>query len=349
MSDDGFESTIEEFVELEDELTTTGGATVGAYESGTVAGASKVAADEVPEDYPLDAETEHVLELDVEIDDGVTLPTYLPWPEPGTEADEVKRLLDRHGYGPGEFAELYGTRVALESEEGWHRIALDDASSPSSGSSGESAASTLDRPSGYEGSLGHSGKAVAGAVGVGTLGYVLAFLFTETEAVFSVASLLLLLGWVAIPLAVFYDLRSVKETLDWDTSTGTWVAGCLVPLFNPAVGLAYLVDRHVRASGVGEGQISDVWYKAAIFGAVAPIVGLALTPLSAGLGAVVWSYSIVLLPLAIYFDAEYVEDATDWDPNEEAWAIVAFLAAWTIVGGTLVGGVYLARRASKLD
>jgi hypothetical protein len=49
------------------------------------------------------------------------------------------------------------------------------------------------------------------------------------------------------------------------------------------------------------------------------------------------------LPFAVYFDAEYVGNSADWNPNGETWT------ALTVLFGILGAGGYLVKRHAELD
>lgn len=146
-----------------------------------------------------------------------------------------------------------------------------------------------------------------------------------------------------IPAAIYYDAGRVEDATGWSPAAARWVAGALVPIVNVSVGLAYLVDRRVRLSGTTSGDVSETWYRGVLVGLVAPILGLLAFGVSETVGALAFFYGVLFLPFAVYFDAEYVESATDWDPNEEWWAVGSLLF------GPFVGAAYLLRRRQALD
>jgi len=66
-------------------------------------------------------------------------------------------------------------------------------------------------------------------------------------------------------------------------------------------------------------------------------------PVSENAAVVMFGYGWWFVPVAVYFDAEYVGDANDWDPMSGLWAVVAF---FTWIFGT---GAYLLRRNRMTD
>ncbi|WP_135853386.1 hypothetical protein [Halorussus salinus] len=319
------DAQVDEFLELEQELS-SGHKTRRTYEQGNVAEAAKIPASEVPDDYPVPIETRRALQLNVETPDGETVATYLEWPEEGEESDHIDQLLDALGRSHDEFANVYGDRVALAAEDGWHGIDAEKTA----------AMRGAERASGDD-SLDTSRNLVAGAVALGALGFVL------TQPLATVGAWLAILSWAAVPATIYYDANRVEDATGWSPETTRWVVGGFVPIFNVSVGLAYLVDRHVRLSGTAPGEVSETWFKGVLVGLLAPLVGTGLVLVSTAVGALVFFYGALFLPFAVYFDAEYVEDATDWDPNEELWAVASLFL------GPLAGGAYLLRRSQALD
>lgn len=326
------DAQVGEFLELEQELS-TGHKTAETYDEGNIAEATKIPVSEVPEDYPAPIRTRQALQLNVETPDGETVATYLEWPEDSEESDHVTQLLDALGRTREEFANIYGDRVALDSENGWHGIDAE-----------KTAALRGAKVASGDESLDQSRNLLVAAVGVGALGYLLSnALF---EAVASLGRLCTLLAWIGIPTATYLDISRVSDVGGWSPKTGRWLAGALVPVVNVPVGAAYLVDREVRLSGVTSGDVSELWYKSILASMGLMLVGYGTMSALGAFGAAVFAYGWVFLPFALYFDAEYVEDAIDWDPNEKLWTLGAALA---VVLAPLVGGLYLVRRHQALD
>lgn len=130
--DRSMEARIEQLVELEEELTSgesavrdSGEATSDrVYTEGIVAGATKVPAADVPDDYPVPIETEQALRVDVDVGEG-TVATYMEWDVDGAGRGHVEQLLDVLDRDPGEFAEIFGDRVALDRRGGYYGIHAD--------------------------------------------------------------------------------------------------------------------------------------------------------------------------------------------------------------------------------
>lgn len=319
------DAPVEKFLELERELSAEekSGKT---YEQGNVGDVAKVPASDVPDDYPVPIRTRRALRLTVETLDGEAVATYLEWPDEDEESDHVEQLLDALGRDHDEFANVYGDRVALAVENGWHCI---DVEKTASMRGAKTAASDV--------SLDTTRNLVAGAIATGGLGFCL------TESFPTLGPALMMVAWAAIPATIYCDGNHVENVTGWSPETTRWAAGSLFPIVNLSVGLAYLVDRHVRLSGTTPGETSETWFKGIFVGIFAPIFALVLAIASTVIGALVFVYGALFLPFAVNFDIQYVEKATDWDPNEELWTVAALFL------GPLAGGAYLLRRRQMLD
>ena len=320
------DAQVDEFLELEQELS-AGNKTALTYEQGNIAEAAKILASEVPNDYPVPIRTRQALQLNVESPGGETVATYLEWPQDNEESVHVERLLNALGRSHDEFANIYGDRVALDSEDGWHVIDTE-----------KTAAIRGAQIADGDESLDRSRNLLVGAVGAGAIGFSLVNTLLDGAGMF-----LVFLAWAGIPAAIYFDADRVEDATGWSPETTRWIVGGLVPVFNVPVGAAYLLDRHVRLSGTAPGEISDVWFKALIAAMLSLPVALAIDPISGNAATMLFGYGWWFMPFAVYFDAEYVEEATDWDPNKELWAVAA-LFTW-IFGA----GAYLLRRHQALD
>lgn len=330
MDDRSTDATVEEFLELEQELTSSGGGVGGTYEEGTVAAVSKVPAAEVPEGYPAAIDTTHALHVEIDTV-GSTVPVFLEWPDEGETSDQIDGLLAALGRDPREFAGVYGDRVALSTEDGWHTIDVERTATFRAAAEARA-----------DGSLDRTKYGVMAAIAVGVVPYLL----LETTLSWP-TGLTLLASWVAIPTAMYLDVERVRERLDWDTQTSTWLIGGLLPMVNVAVGAAYLVDRHVQTRGLEGRRVSETWYRVVLASIALPVVAVLATLVHAGIGTLLFVTSMVALPIAIYFDAEYVEAATDWDPREGPWVVAA--AVSLLVGlWWLVGLAYAIRRSGEV-
>ncbi|WP_440990872.1 zinc ribbon domain-containing protein [Haloarchaeobius baliensis] len=60
------------------------------------------------------------------------------------------------------------------------------------------------------------------------------------------AGFLVLLAWVGLPVAAYYDIKYVRATSDWRPSQVLWVVLLAVWILNVVVGAAYLYQRHEK-------------------------------------------------------------------------------------------------------
>ncbi|MXR41751.1 hypothetical protein GRX01_10435 [Halobaculum sp. WSA2] len=56
--------------------------------------------------------------------------------------------------------------------------------------------------------------------------------------------LLVLIGWVGLPLSVYFDTRYVRASSEWDPNVAVWVVLTAVWFLNVPAGAAYLYRRH---------------------------------------------------------------------------------------------------------
>lgn len=321
---DAIDATVTEFLELEAELE-AGSKTARTYAEGTVAHASKVSAEKVPADYPVEIRTRDALELGVTVEDGATVPTYLEWPGDDEDSDQLFRLLDALGRDPGEFADLYGDHVALDAEDGWHSVDIEG-----------TATIRGMRTAASDESLDTTRNLLMGTVAAGVVGLLLT-LSTET-----LGPALVTIVWVALPLLIFVDVRRIGRTSGWSPSTAGWIIPGAVPVLNPAVGVAYLLHRHVRLAGAVPGDVPATWRNAIITASILPVLGFGLVEVSASVASVAIILGWTFLPIAVSIDARYVDEATDWD--QYTWVWTATVAITATVGAV----VYLLIRRGAL-
>jgi hypothetical protein len=144
-------------------------------------------------------------------------------------------------------------------------------------------------------------------------------------------------GWHGIDPDRTATLQRTNRTSSDDAPTLTR------NLLAAAVGVAYLVDRHVRLEGAGTDEASGIWFKALLASILSVPLAFANDPVSENAEVVMFGYGWWFMPFAVYFDAEYVGDANDWDPMSGLWAVMAF---FTRIFG---GGAYLLGRNQMTD
>lgn len=324
------ESRVEEFVELEEELTGSETGASGTYDRGHVADAATLPAANVPEAYPVTIETEQALRLDVDAG-GETVPVYLEWPGEGEQSDHVGRLLDALGREPDEFANIYGDEVALTEQDGWHGIDVEGTAAV-----GGVATTTGDAD------LRRGRQLLLGGVAASVLGAATAGL---GGALGSFGTVLQVVAMVGLPVAIYRDVERLEERVGRDRADGLWVLGAFVPVANAVVGSLYVVDRTVQLRGIEGSVPSSTWRTAVVAGIALPWIALLLVAVNAGLAAVAFVGAALVLPVAVHFDAAYVEAATGEDQDAGLWTVGALVGTLLLVGW-LVGIVYLVRRQS---
>lgn len=56
--------------------------------------------------------------------------------------------------------------------------------------------------------------------------------------------LLILIAWIALPLAAYFDMQYVRANSDWNPTTFLWVIAMAVWFLNIVIGGIYLYRRH---------------------------------------------------------------------------------------------------------
>lgn len=322
MSIDG--GAVEDFLELEAELT-DGAKNTGTYEQGNIAKAAKIPTPKVPDDYPVSIHTRQALHFDIETPDSETIAAYIEWPEEDEDSDHVERLLDALGRDAEEFANIYGDRVALDSEDGWHTIDTE-----------RTAALRRVKEASEDGSLDRSRDLLGGALVVAALGYVANGLGLEL-----VGGPLVLLAFVAVPGLFYRDakwLRGLSERkYGWQ-----WLLSMAMPIFHVGIGFAYLVGRRLYLSESTPGGDSALVTAASVLGIGTFVVGIASRGAVLHLGTALSVYGWSFLSALVYIDSEYVNDTTDSEWNGGLWT------AFTALTGPIGASAYLLNRRSEL-
>jgi len=97
-------------------------------------------------------------------------------------------------------------------------------------------------------------------------------------------------------------------------------------------------------------NVSDNWWYGVAIGVVLWVVIVLSTSVqtSGGVEALIGLVTVIawiLMPLAVYFDIQYVRANAPWNPNTALWAIGMFI--WLV--NIIVGAVYLYRRNEVLN
>lgn len=351
MTGQDVESTVEEFVQLEDELT-TGEGVAGVYDEGDVVDATKLPASEVPDEYPVHITTEHGLKLLVDTEGG-TVPVFVEWPEPSQAHSDIEQLLEALGRDPTEFAGIYGDRVALSAENGWHLIDIQRTATLHEDEGAGTGTPLDDLGLGERLDLSWvTYLAVAASVALAMVPFPIITAF-DPDGVAGALVLLVIVGtWLAIPATIFLDSVQRRKKYEpdsdglTDSSGPLWAGFGIVPVFNIVIGMGYLTYRLGEAFSTGK-EISDSWMFVVAASIVALFAWIPAAGLNPALGLLVLTFGIVFLPVAIYRDADHLDSATDLSINPVKWAFGTFCAHFLMISA-FVGIAYVLARMNKV-
>lgn len=159
-------------------------------------------------------------------------------------------------------------------------------------------------------------------------------------------TLVALLAWPAMPVAMYLDMRAIRDEAAWAPATKSWLLVSLVWVANIAAGFAYCLRR---ASALQHEPPAGHW-RYGVYAGLVGWVGLVAADVavdSVSLGPfepvvfgpvlfVVW----VGFPVALYLDAVHVRAYTDMSPNLR---LLVALSAVPVVN-ILLGAVYVGGR-----
>lgn len=333
------EAHIEELLELEQEIQKApSDAIVGnhdydtVYEEGFIAGAERVPTDAIPTDYPVPITSDQALRLDVETVDGI-VETYIEWAPHGEGQGHVGQLLNVLGREPDEFANIFGDKVALDYRDGYYGIDPEETRR----------LRARDELSG-ESALGRSELAVLPGTALSAVGFLLSGLLPT-----DIWAPLVFLSIVLLPTAVYVDSKRIPEQSDWDPFVFAWIVGGAVPFVNAAVGLVYLLHRRTKTWAPPKGVIPTDWlYLVRGAGVMSLLTFVLVMAEITSLGAPLYLYVLILLPVAIYADSQAVAEVTDEAPSSIPWALGAAGASFLLFG-FFVAGIYLYSRKQAVD
>lgn len=325
------EARIEELVELEQELRQPSGTvTDGVFGEGVIAGAERIPAEKVPEDYPVPIESEQALRIDVETEGGI-VETYMEWAPHGEGSSHVERLLEVLGRTPDEFASIFGDRVVLDYQDGHHGI--DAEGTAQLHRTGDP---QLGIDLGFLENLEfrHTGKVVAGLVVLAAAGLV-----ANSFGVGSPTMFVIFVTSVGLPLGILFDVSQVREEVNWDVTTPLWVIGAFVPFFNVPIASGYLFRRREKRRSL-PGKVSPAWLYAVALAGLVSLVAIPVLMFSTEAYVPLYAFVMVLLPMAVFFDFEYVKTE---DYRTAKWiALTAVTAALSVFFlGFVAAGAYL--------
>lgn len=166
----------------------------------------------------------------------------------------------------------------------------------------------------------------------------------STDALDAV-TLLALLAWPAMPIAMYLDMRAIREEAAWEPATKSWLVVSVLWVANVAAGLAYCLRR---ASAL-RGELPGEHWRYGVYAGLVGWVGIVAADVAVdrvGLGPLedvvfgpvlftVW----VGFPVVLYLDAVRVRAYTDLSPNLRPLVALSAVPVLNIVLGALyVGG-----------
>lgn len=223
LNKDNKDRAAEKFVEIENDVRQSASTVLsdGEIKKGKVIDAERVDEEKVPDDYPVDIETDRSLVLVLEIDDQNTK-VYLNWPDDNSPSSDSKiaKVLKLHGLEETEIANLHGKNVLAEVEEGYYKLHV-----PNKNIKGESS----------------RGKLLA-SLGI-TYGFLVAGVGTAFISL-SLSLILFTLGTLlAIPYYTYKDAWHLRTNSDWRGGPLFWATLGILPLFNIISSAFYFMYR----------------------------------------------------------------------------------------------------------
>lgn len=64
------------------------------------------------------------------------------------------------------------------------------------------------------------------------------------EPLSTIVAFIILIGWIVMPVAIFFDAKYVRANSKWNPSAALYIVGSLIWLLNILVGAVYLYRRH---------------------------------------------------------------------------------------------------------
>lgn len=100
-------------------------------------------------------------------------------------------------------------------------------------------------PSNYETTVSDTWfYAVAGGIGAWVVLILLSGVVPPSSPVSTLAGFIGLIGWIIMPVGIYFDSRYVRANSKWDPTGVGWLIAAAVPFVNIVVGGAYLYRRN---------------------------------------------------------------------------------------------------------
>lgn len=156
-------------------------------------------------------------------------------------------------------------------------------------------------------------------------------------------TLLALVGWPAIPVAMYLDVRAIRDEAAWKPATVSWLVVSLVWFANVSAGVAYCLRR---ASAV-RGDVPSGNWRYGVYAGLVGWVALLGTSYAMDYGYVeepaLFGPALFVVwfgfPVALYLDAVRVRSYSDLTPNLRILvALSAVPLLNVLLGASYVGG-----------
>lgn len=212
-------------IDVESKIRNTPGTILpdGRVKSGTIKDIRIVSTDSVPSQYPKNISGEKSLVLDLESEDGKTIPVYMEWLEDdgNSSDDNLTYLFDMHQIQSGNISDLYGKRAFVKSDDGYFRLY------------------TPNNPKGVNQSQ------LSKIIGLVLSSYGLMFLMLYTPLGFTVITSLIfvVLNSVLLPHFIYQDAWYTRSHSDWEGGPLFWSSLSLFPILDTLIIAGYLYTR----------------------------------------------------------------------------------------------------------
>lgn len=221
LSDEEFDHAAESFIEVEQELQGVNDSIRGRGQAIEV---EKVPAEEVPDEFPVEIDSENALALRLSMVEAEeeTIVTYFEWPEEET-GDRLAQLLELNDISPDRFANLHGKNILMTIEDGYYVPVLPD-----------------EKPRGDD-------RAIYGIL-AGLAPNFLILLAGLVGALGSVVSgpfflLWVIMTFIVLPVSVYLDAWDLRTSADWDGGPLFWAFLAVIPVINVVAVPLYLLSR----------------------------------------------------------------------------------------------------------
>ena len=167
-----------------------------------------------------------------------------------------------------------------------------------------------------------------------------------TQGLMDGVTIAALLTWPLIPVAMYLDLRAIREAAAWEPATKSWLLVSLVPILNLPAAVAYCLRRNSAVAG----RLPSATWRYGVYAGFLGWVGVvaadvAVDRVSIGvIEPIVFGPALLVVwlgfPVALYLDAERMRAYTEGSPKLRALVALAAVPLVSVV----VGALYLGSR-----